>query len=171
MEPVVNTNHYVFAHGKSPRGNGSWAFFMRNGHQEVGDMFWANGPYSVAKKAAVAEAKRRGVRSFVLASSCSMYGYAEGAPRDPLVVISKLTPPKNTDIGWMLLNRGADTIDYEAMVERMRSALSDGKTPGAQRVLVEKSIPTPRDARFTMNARFDPKAGPPILAAMSILAQ
>jgi hypothetical protein len=97
--------------------------------------------------------------------------FAEGAPRDPLAVISKLTPPKNTDIGWTLLNRGADTIDYEAMVERMRSALSDGKTPGAQRVLVEKSIPTPRDARFTMNARFDPKAGPPILAAMSILAQ
>jgi hypothetical protein len=97
--------------------------------------------------------------------------FSEGSPRDPLAVIAKLTPPKDADLGWKLINRCVDTLDYDAMVERMRGALSDDKAPGAQQVLVEKSIPTARDAKFTMNARFDPKAGPPIMAAMSILSQ
>ena len=97
--------------------------------------------------------------------------FAEGSPRDPLAVIAKLTPPKDADLGWKLINRCVDTLDYDAMVERMRGALSDDKSAGAQQVLVEKSIPNARDARFTMNARFDPKAGPPIMAAMAILSQ
>ncbi len=97
--------------------------------------------------------------------------FTEGSPRDPLAVIAKISPPKNADLGWKLINRCVDTLDYDAMVERMRGALSDDKSAGAQQVLVEKSIPTARDAKFTMNARFDPKAGPPLIAAMSILTQ
>ncbi len=97
--------------------------------------------------------------------------FTEGSPRDPLAVIAKITPPKDADLGWKLINRCVDTLDYDAMVERMRGALSDDKSPGAQQVLVEKSIPSARDAKFTMNARFDPKAGPPVMAAMSILSQ
>ena len=97
--------------------------------------------------------------------------FTEGSPRDPLAVIAKISPPKNADLGWKLINRCVDTLDYDAMVERMRGALSDDKSAGAQQVLVEKSIPSARDAKFTMNARFDPKAGPPLIAAMSILTQ
>ena len=70
-----------------------------------------------------------------------------------------------------MINRCVDTLDYESMVERMRGALSDEKAAGAQQVLVEKSISTPRDAKFTMNTRFDAKAGPPIMAALQILSQ
>lgn len=44
-----------------------------------------------ASRALAAEAKRRGVRAFVLASSCSMYGYAEGAPRDESSALNPLT--------------------------------------------------------------------------------
>lgn len=45
----------------------------------------------MASRALAAEAKRRGVRSFVLASSCSMYGYAEGAPRSESSALNPLT--------------------------------------------------------------------------------
>lgn len=44
-----------------------------------------------ASRNLAAEAKRRGVRSFVLASSCSMYGYAEGAPRNESSTLNPLT--------------------------------------------------------------------------------
>jgi len=44
-----------------------------------------------ASRALAAEAKHRGVRSFVLASSCSMYGFAEGAPRNESSPLNPLT--------------------------------------------------------------------------------
>ncbi len=44
-----------------------------------------------ASRALAKEAKCRGVRAFVLASSCSMYGYAEGAPRDESSTLNPLT--------------------------------------------------------------------------------
>lgn len=44
-----------------------------------------------ASRALATEAKRRGVRAFVLASSCSMYGYAEGAPRNESSTLNPLT--------------------------------------------------------------------------------
>jgi nucleoside-diphosphate-sugar epimerase len=44
-----------------------------------------------ASRALAAEAKQRGVRSFILASSCSMYGYAEGAPRNESSTLNPLT--------------------------------------------------------------------------------
>jgi len=97
--------------------------------------------------------------------------FREGASRDPLQLVSSGINPKSPDLGWKMINRCVDTLDYESMVERMRGALSDEKVAGAQQVLVEKSISTPRDAKFTMNTRFDAKAGPPIMAALQILSQ
>jgi len=97
--------------------------------------------------------------------------FREGASRDPLQLVSSGINPKSPDLGWKMINRCVDTLDYESMVERMRGALSDEKAAGAQQVLVEKSISTPRDAKFTMNTRFDAKAGPPIMAALQILSQ
>ena len=96
--------------------------------------------------------------------------FAEGSPRPPMAILAKITPPKQTDLAWKLINRGVDTLDFESMVERMRGALGDDRTALTRRVVVEKSIPSAREAKFTMNARFDPKAGPPLLAAISLLA-
>lgn len=97
--------------------------------------------------------------------------FREGSPREPLKLLSTIEPPKTTDLGWKLINRCVDTLDYDAMVERMRGALADDKAPGAQQVHVLKDIPTDREAKFTMTARFDAKAGPPVMTAMAILAQ
>jgi hypothetical protein len=97
--------------------------------------------------------------------------FADGATRDPVKLMAKLTAPKEPDLGWKLMNRCVDTLDYDSLIERMRGALGDDKRPGAQLVRVEKTVPTGRDAKFTISARFDPKAGPPLVTAMQILAQ
>jgi hypothetical protein len=97
--------------------------------------------------------------------------FNEASPRDPLKLLAAVEAPKAPDLGWKLINRCIDTLDYDAMVERMRGALGDDKAPGAQQVHVLKDISTARDAKFTMTARFDAKAGPPVMAAMSILSQ
>jgi len=97
--------------------------------------------------------------------------FNDAAPREPLKLLAAVDAPKSPDLGWKLINRCLDTLDYDAMVERMRGALGDDKAPGAQQVHVLKDITTARDAKFTMTARFDAKAGPPVMAAMSILSQ
>lgn len=61
----VSTSRYEFSHGRSPRGQGSWGFFL--GSSSLEDLFWANGTYSEARRAAVAEANRRGVSSVEVA--------------------------------------------------------------------------------------------------------
>jgi len=58
MSIEVNVNDYVFAHGHRPRGRGYWAFFFKR-HDDVANAFWHTGTYAEAKKAAVAEARRR----------------------------------------------------------------------------------------------------------------
>jgi hypothetical protein len=97
--------------------------------------------------------------------------FNDSSPREPLKLLAAVDAPKSPDLGWKLINRCIDTIDYDAMVERMRGALGDDKAPGAQQVHVLKDIANARDAKFTMSARFDEKAGPPVMAAMSILSQ
>jgi hypothetical protein len=97
--------------------------------------------------------------------------FADGATRDPVKLMAKLEAPAVPDLGWKLMNRCADTLDYDSLIERMRGALGDDKRPGAQLVRVEKTVPTGRDAKFTISARFDPKAGPPLVTAMQILTQ
>jgi hypothetical protein len=56
--PVVefSTTAYEFAHGRKPRGRGSWAFGLRGadlrGGAELGELVWFSGTYSEAKRAA-----------------------------------------------------------------------------------------------------------------------
>lgn len=59
MAVEVETHEYEFAHGKRPRGTGCWAFFFGN-QTDVAFAFFHSGSYGESKKAAVAEAKRRG---------------------------------------------------------------------------------------------------------------
>ena len=53
----VFTSKYERSHGRSPRGRGSWVFFMG------GELFWAkhSQTYGAAKREAQAEAGRRGL--------------------------------------------------------------------------------------------------------------
>lgn len=57
----VGTKDYEFTYGRAPGGRGSWAFDI-DGED---NLFWYNGLYSEARKAAKKEAVRRGV-SFIV---------------------------------------------------------------------------------------------------------
>jgi hypothetical protein len=56
--PLLSHDRYVRSHGRAPRGEGYWIF-----EDAAGYFVWAqNGLYSVARRAAEAEARARGVR-------------------------------------------------------------------------------------------------------------
>jgi len=59
MNILVDTVDFQFAHGRKPRGNGSWAFFFKR-NADVDDAFWFYGTYADAKRAAIAHAKANG---------------------------------------------------------------------------------------------------------------
>lgn len=63
------TQAYEMAHGKSPAGRGSWAFYM-GANIDTAELFWVPGSvlYSEAKKVAAKEAVRRGLYRVVVAS-------------------------------------------------------------------------------------------------------
>ena len=58
MKPEVNTNQFEFAHGKKPRGQGTWAFSVSRtprfdatpGTRDA--IFWCNASYRAAKQQA-----------------------------------------------------------------------------------------------------------------------
>jgi hypothetical protein len=60
----VITRHYEFAHGRRPRGYGSWAFSFTGPNPDVLDptqLFWVHASkYGAAKKVAVALARKCG---------------------------------------------------------------------------------------------------------------
>ena len=64
-EIIFDDTQFVNAHGRTPKGRGSWAFEI-DGNAEP---FWHNGTYAEARKAAKAETIRRsaavGVTTFL----------------------------------------------------------------------------------------------------------
>jgi hypothetical protein len=54
---LIETKDFELAHGRKPRGTGHWAFFFDNDPQP----WWVpEATFTAAKKAALAEAYRRG---------------------------------------------------------------------------------------------------------------
>ena len=74
-----------------------------------------------------------------------------------LQVLAGLGTNDGGGLGGQLLDRCADTLDYDSLIERLRTTRS-----GGQEVLVEKSFTTDRDAQFSVNARNIQPAGAPI---------
>ena len=81
---------------------------MGNKFEAVTDMINHRASVQLAQKAG-----RAGVRNFVFASSCSIYGFAEGGPRketDPLNPLTAYARSKvNTETGLQQLSAGSDT--------------------------------------------------------------
>lgn len=77
-----------------------------------------------ASRALAKEAKRRGVRAFVLASSCSMYGYAEGAPRDESSTLNPLTAYARSKVS--MEHALQDLADDRFVVTSLRFATACG---------------------------------------------
>lgn len=87
----------------------------------------------------------------------------------PLQLLATLGPVANAGLAGRLMDRCADTLDYDSLIERLRTSLDASDTASAQQVLVEKSITSDRDARFTLSARYNPQLGPPLVSAVQTL--
>ncbi|NBV22488.1 MAG: hypothetical protein EBS05_11300 [Proteobacteria bacterium] len=87
----------------------------------------------------------------------------------PLQVLNALGSGEAAGVGGRLMERCLDTLDYDSLIERLRGALGGTNGASAEQVLVEKTFTTERDARFVLSARYESKAGPPLLAAMQTL--
>lgn len=69
MKVIVDTSTFRFAHGKSPRGTGHWAFAPFE-DIDVRDkrIIWISGTYSSAKRDAIKYAKDRNLDTLYLMS-------------------------------------------------------------------------------------------------------
>ena len=65
-----------------------------------------------------------------------------------LQVLASLGAGDSASLAGQLLDRCADTLDYDSLIERLRVTQA-----GGQEVLVEKSFTTDRDAQFSVTAR------------------
>lgn len=77
-----------------------------------------------ASRALAREAKRRGTRSFVLASSCSIYGFAEGAPCDESSPLNPLTSYARSKLS--VENELGGLADDQFVVTALRFATACG---------------------------------------------
>jgi len=77
-----------------------------------------------------------------------------------LQVLASLGAGDTTGLSGQLLDRCADTLDYDSLIERLRATLA-----GAQEVLVEKSFITDRDAQFVVLAHNPQPTGASVAAA------
>ena len=64
-----------------------------------------------------------------------------------LQTLAGLTANTATGLGGQLMDRCADTLDYDSLIERLRTTLG-----GAQEVLVEKTFASDREAQFLVLA-------------------
>ena len=92
-------------------------------------------------------------------------------PVTPLQVLTDLGTADTAGLGGRLMDRCMDTLDYDSLIERLRTAFGGTNSAAAQRVLIEKSFASTRDASFTLTAQYGPQAGSPLLAAMQMLFQ
>lgn len=67
---TIDTSHYRAAHGKEPRGVGTWAFCKVSPERAdyMKHLIWCNGPYAVARKNATQVAKKSGIDTLYVCS-------------------------------------------------------------------------------------------------------
>jgi predicted nucleic acid-binding Zn-ribbon protein len=94
-------------------------------------------------------------------------------PRQPTAaeLLATLGADDAAGIAGRLMDRCADTLDYDSLAERLRADLGGNAKDGIQAVVVEKSCDSPRDARFVLTACCDAKTKTPLLAAFQTLWQ
>lgn len=74
-----------------------------------------------------------------------------------------------TGLAGTLMARCVDTLDFTALIERLRTALGRNQPAGAQQLQIEKSFANARDAQFIMLAPYDASAGSSVMAAVQNL--
>ena len=70
--------------------------------------------------------------------------------------IAALGPAAPAGIAGQLMDRCADTLDYDSLIERLRLILGSVSRKGVPEVVVEKSVTSPTEARFGLIIRCKP---------------
>jgi hypothetical protein len=86
-----------------------------------------------------------------------------------LAQLASLGAAGEAGLGGQLMDRCADTLDYDSLIARLRTVLTGTAPHGAQEVLVEKSFSSTRAGQFVLTARYNPEVGSPLTAALQTL--
>ena len=70
-------------------------------------------------------------------------------------------------IAGKLIDRCADTLDYDSFIERLRTSFGGAAQQGVEDVVVEKTFVSDRAAQFVVIAHCNPQLGPPLLTALN----
>jgi len=73
------------------------------------------------------------------------------------------------DLSARLLQRCADSLEFDAFAERLRLAFGEGNTAGIGQVVVEKSFPSPQVAQFTVSTRLERATPQPMAGVLQSL--
>lgn len=76
-----------------------------------------------------------------------------------LQTLATLGTGTDAGLGGQLVDRCADTLDYDSLIERLRTTLGSAGKPTSQEVLIEKTFESDREAQFTVSARYAAPAG------------
>lgn len=94
-------------------------------------------------------------------------------PGQPTAIdlLASIGAGENAGLAGRLMDRCADTLDFDSLIERLRAALSRRAKHGLQDVVVEKSYASARDARFVLTAHCDDKSRSPLQTVFQSLWQ
>lgn len=86
-----------------------------------------------------------------------------------LQILANLGPAESAGIAGKLMDRCADTLDYDSFIERLRTTLG-GDNKKDTEVVVEKSFTSDREAQFMVTAHFNTLPAPTPVAALGGLS-
>jgi hypothetical protein len=76
--------------------------------------------------------------------------------------LASLGSGPDSGLGGQLIDRCADTLDYDSLIERLRTTLGSAAKPTSHEVLVEKSFMSDREAQFTVSAHYIAPTSAPV---------
>ncbi len=128
-------------------------------------------PYLDFDLSLVAQPAGTGALKFVGQYSYAAERFSAGSTPPVLDLLTKLGPADTAGIPGRLMDRCADTLDFDSLIEHLRATLSSPQAGNAKaQVVVEKTSNSTRDAGFVLTASYDPQAGPPLVAAFRSLS-
>ncbi|NQU09357.1 hypothetical protein HQ590_01080 [bacterium] len=91
--------------------------------------------------------------------------------RSALETLAAVGPATTAGLPGQLMDRCADTLDYDSLIARLRQVFTEPTKTAADQVVVEKSIDSTRAASFILTAHYDRDPAKPATAALGILPQ
>jgi hypothetical protein len=85
--------------------------------------------------------------------------FRSGERADLAATSAKAAAPGDGGVAERLMDRCAQTLDFDALIARLRQTMAAGPG-GATQVVVQKTVDSQRDARFVLQASF-PSDGRP----------